>query len=130
MKVKIGDYGKDQKVKIRIDDYDLWNLDITLAMIILPALKKIKKNKYGAPWVKDKDVPKKLRRPKGTKPWDQDKQYFERWDYVLDEMIFAFEHIIKQDNTLYKGPEDLKKINKRIQNGLRLFGKYYRALWI
>lgn len=43
MKVKIGNYpggGLNRKVFVEVSDHDTFNLDITLAEIILPALKK------------------------------------------------------------------------------------------
>jgi hypothetical protein len=63
-----------------------------------------------------------------------------KWDWVLDEMIFAFEHICGDnedwDSGLWKidvdeWPRPRLRITTgdRIQNGLRLFGKYYRGLW-
>ena len=43
MKVEIGPYEENRKVNVQIDEYDLWNLDHTLALIILPSLKAYKK---------------------------------------------------------------------------------------
>ena len=81
---------------------------------------------------------------------DVDKKFFKRFDYVLDEMIWTFEQLSMDDHEgqfydhtearkekdLNKSVRKLKvdrvglrKHNERIQNGLRLFGKYYRALW-
>jgi hypothetical protein len=42
MKVYIGPYKKtsdERKIDVRIDKYDTWNMDSTLAYIILPMLK-------------------------------------------------------------------------------------------
>jgi len=82
--------------KIKIDNYDVWNMDYTLGMIALPMLKKLKEIQHGAPYVDPEDVPEHLRPTK-----EQTEQYmkngtgdptiFERWDWVLGEMIFAFE---------------------------------------
>jgi len=128
---------KKRKVKIRIDKYDTWGMDHTLAVIILPMLKQLKATKHGSPAVDDKDVPKHLRSK--VKPAKQDYEtdglWHERWDWVLDEMIWAFEQIADdrsdavyfQDGTLdVKG---WKAYNKRIDNGTRLFGVYFRGLW-
>ena len=40
---------KSRKIKIHIDDYDAWSMHSTLALIILPMLKKLKMMKHGAP---------------------------------------------------------------------------------
>lgn len=91
---------KSRKVKIRIDPYDTWNMDHTLALIILPMLKQLKATKHGSPLVDDEDVPEHLRstaaRPKENE-WDTDDHHHVRWDWVLDEMIWAFEQRLDDD---------------------------------
>lgn len=85
---------RKRKIVVRIDKFDTWNMDNTLAHIVLPMLKQIRATKHGAPNVDDEDVPDELKstsaEPKKN-TWDTDSNHFERWDYVLDEMIFAFE---------------------------------------
>jgi hypothetical protein len=108
---------------VKIDKYDTWNADHTLAMVILPVLKQIKETKRGAPIVSDEDVPdeiKSMNAPRTESDWDIDEFYFKRFDYVLDEMIWSFEELLDRDNDI-----DYERIN----NGLRLFGKYFRGLW-
>lgn len=156
------DSKKQRKIKIHIDNYDVWNADSTLSLIILPVLVKIKEQKHGSPFVDDEDVPEEIRSDKAEPKeheWDTDSNFEKRWNWVLDEMIWTFSqlqpdcdweaqyHTGKIDfrtepiengmMRLVKGPEDThtfdkeghKKHSDRIQNGLRLFGKYYRALW-
>ena len=163
----IHDNLKTRKIKIRIDPYDTWSVDHTLALIIVPMLKQLKARQHGAPNVDDEDVLENLRsiNAKPKEDWEVDEFHFDRWDYVMDEMIFAFEHIAdtewedklhsgKMDwEWICKNPEETDKekllwetkegpnhtykfdqegfnaVNKRIDNGLRLFGKYYRNLW-
>jgi hypothetical protein len=124
---------RKRKIKIRIDEQDVWNLDGTLAYIIHPALQKLRDNPHGAPFVDDEDVPdylKKSAAPPTKNEWDADDNHFKRWEYVLDEMIFAFE----TKNSDWKDDctdnwDSRKEVEKRIQNGFVLFGKYYQALW-
>lgn len=122
MKVYIG---KKHKY-VHIDYWDTWSMDITLAPIIHPMLIQLKKTQHGAPYTDDDDVPEELRstsaRPKENE-WDTDEFHFERWDWILDEMIFAFDQKIKDE---WEANEEL---HKRISNGFRLFGKYYENLW-
>ena len=130
---------------VKIDEYDTWSMDGTLAKIILPMLYEIRKAKCGAPATDDSDVPVELRStsaPAKENSWDTDAFWFDRWNWILDEMIFAFESIV-HDNwedpffTGMDGPKEGRKwdkegwlkVNNRIQNGLTLFGKYYRGLW-
>lgn len=164
------DSKRKSTIKVRIDQYDTWNMDSTLAYIILPMLKQLQKTKHGAPWVDDDDVPEELRStnapPVENNDWDDN--VHKRWDYVLNEMIFSFEMKNKcwynefysgqhdvyfepsgeecenpvsgEKEKLYqmkKGPNDtfkadyegMRKVEERIQNGFRLFGKYYQGLW-
>jgi hypothetical protein len=131
---------KERKVKIKIHSYDTWSMDHTLAPIILPMLKQLKETKHGAPFVDMEDVPKELRATKKqldaySKNGDVDPKHFERWDWILDEMIWAFEQKNKDD---WQAPyyeynkwdmEGMKAEQERISNGFRLFGKYYENLW-
>ena len=45
---------------VKIDKWDTWSMDRTLSDIILPMLKQLKKDKHGAPFVDDEDVPTDL----------------------------------------------------------------------
>jgi hypothetical protein len=144
---------RTQKVSVKIDRWDTWSMDSTLAPIILPMLVQLKATKHGAPLVDDKDVPKELKstsaEPKENE-WDTDSNHFKRWDWVLDEMIFAFE-LKNRDHWEgdYYGPyiksEDKRELfggrfewidkkglaatQKRMSNGFRLFGRYFENLW-
>lgn len=88
---------------VRIDPWDTWSMDATLAHIILPMLQQLQATKHGAPYVDPQDVPEHLRPKKQTKKAREsghtDSTHFERWDWVLDEMIFAFEMKRRDDWT-------------------------------
>jgi hypothetical protein len=47
----------------------------------------------------------------------------------MDEMILAFERIVNDDWSADVPSENWVKEEERIDNGLRLFGKYFRRLW-
>jgi hypothetical protein len=85
----------DRKIDyVKIDRWDTWSMDHTLSYIILPMLKQLKESKHGAPFVDDEDVPDELKStsaPPKENEYDTDENHFKRWDWVLDEMIFAFE---------------------------------------
>jgi hypothetical protein len=89
-----------RQVYVRIDKYDTWGMDHTLALITLPMLKQLKATKHGSPFTDDEDVPDSLKstsaEPKENE-WDTDSNHFLRWDYILDEMIFAFECKLNDD---------------------------------
>jgi hypothetical protein len=158
---------------VKIDRYDTWSMDHTLAHIILPMLKQLKEKQHGAGFVDDKDVPEGLglrsteAAPKENE-WDTDSNHFARWEWVINEMIFAFEckvddswqdvfregeidmlwvpvdvhgnEVSKGDHKFFQmkdGPNNTYKcdydgmqvVENRIQNGFRLFGRYYQNLW-
>ena len=116
---RIFDLFKEQNIKVRIDDYDVWSMDDTLALIILPMLKKLREHNYGSPTVDNEDVSEDLR-------IEQPDDVEARWAYVLDEMIWAFERKAEND---YLYDESYKESQMRMSNGFRLFGKYFEALW-
>lgn len=108
---------KSRKIKIRIDSWDVWNLDETLAIIVVPLLKTLKDNRLGSAFVDQEDVPSSLT------------DVHERWDWVLEEMIWVFEHIRDEEIDFYLDSKKTKEHEERKQNGLRLFAKYYNNLW-
>jgi hypothetical protein len=94
------DKKKKRKIRVHIDRWDTWNAETTLGYIIRPMLKQLRENKHGAPWVEDEDVPEHLRSTAAPPLTEEQKQvhdvddnHFKRWDWVLDEMIFAFESL-------------------------------------
>tara|TARA_B100000035_G_scaffold313169_1_gene326240 strand:- start:633 stop:1094 length:462 start_codon:yes stop_codon:yes gene_type:complete len=129
-------YAPTQDVKVKIDEWDTWNMDETLAHIILPMLKQLKKKTHSYP----SSLPNEA-----------------AWKDTLDKMIFSFssklndweeqfqsgEHdVVWTENkdgsrTMEKGPnntfeidvEGMKAYQARIDEGFLLFGKYYENLW-
>ena len=87
------DSKRRRRVQVHIDRWDTWNMDDTLAYIILPMLKQLKEKKHGAPGVDDEDVPEHLRSTAAppVEDYETDGNWHKRWDWVMDEMIFAFE---------------------------------------
>ena len=156
MKAIIGNYTIDnapRQIEITIDPYDTWGMDHTLALLIVPMLKQLKATKQGAPCVDDEYVPEHLSSttsaPKENE-WDTDTNHFKRWDYVLDEMIWAMEQIVDDGNEaqFYDHSEvdeeadiseqlaaikcdyaGLQKHHERIANGTKLFGIFFQSLW-
>ena len=132
-------YSPKQKTSIRIDKYDTWSMDYTLAPIILPMLVQLKETKQGAPNVDMKDVPKELRATKAQiskygKNGDTDPKFFDRWDWILDEMIWTFEQKCREnwESDYYYNKwdsEGAKAHQERMSNGFRLFGTYFENLW-
>lgn len=107
---------------VKVHGYDLWNGDETLIDIIYPILLEYKNQMNGSPNVDDEDVPDEL---KSYKSFKDDDKVHEKWSYVVDEMIFAFDP--KNNDYMDSLPD--KELNKRLENGRMLFGKYLTSLW-
>lgn len=161
---------RERKIKVRVDNYDVWSADHTLALVIHPVLLKLKEVQQGACHIDLEDVPENLRPT--DEPNDNngyvDNTHFDRWNWVLDEMIWAFEQCSKPDrgdDQFYHNSDQLEMVSApskdnpelfsvdfnyqkdpakpkywvddegkklhydRINNGFRLFAKYYFALW-
>jgi hypothetical protein len=152
----------DRTIKVRIDPYDTWGMDDTLTHIILPMLKQLRATKHGSPSVDDEDVPENLRSTTDTdisaeelKNGIIDKYLHARWEWVFDEIIWAFEQLADRDVD-DKFHYDLDPEKSRFEPGisleemmsrggfdrdgymawqarktraLTLFGKYFESLW-
>ena len=118
-----------QKIRVRIDPHDTWSMDHTLAHIVLPMLVQLKRTKHGAPNVDNEDVPKELRMSKKdiaqfAKDGSTDDKFVKRWDWILDEMIWAFEQKCRdnwEDDYYYnKWDQDGAKAHQeRMTNGFK-----------
>jgi hypothetical protein len=151
-----------QKLTRGFSDEECWNLDYTIAKFILPRLKHFKKHNYGLPWRSHKMINGEV-----VELMESEKIYdraidgsltSEEWDDVLNNIIFAFEFILDEDewskkcyaprffeepygfieNIGKKKPlrypikpnyDMYKKAEKYASNGMKLFALYHRGLW-
>ncbi len=119
MKVRIGPYRKNRATRVEIEPHDTYSMDCTLAMIIHPMLVQLKATAHGY--------------PSGLTE--------ERWNEILDEMIWAFGHKSKEMDagdmcadkcSNFADPvckECMKETQERLTKAFMLFGKYYENLW-
>jgi hypothetical protein len=98
VRANLGRYPKkgERTIKIKIDPWDTWGMDHTLSLLIVPMLKQLKKMKHGYPYTDPTDAPSI---GEGTRENDYefDDKAKERWDWIMDEMIWAHEQIIDED---------------------------------
>ena len=154
---------RKRQIYVHIDNYDVWGADHTISLIALPLLEKLKVAKHGSPLVDDADVPagmglRSTEAPAKENEWDTDANHHDRWEWVLDEIIWAHYQEVNDDPDeaecwIHDVPDAnwpfpskktgieamignivcddvaLKAFRDRKQNGFRLFGKYYQALW-
>ena len=93
-----------------IKDDELWNLDVTLAALILPYMKKFREVHIGHP---------------STLPSD------EAWDEILDDIVWSFENY--EISNPYSPATQLKEFEEygdRVTKGIDLFAKWFGSLWI
>ena len=100
------------------DDCDLWNLDSFIVRKITPAFKAFVKHQKehgsGCP---------------GTL-WDKENEdHCHKWIKALETMEESFELILAEDDVFFEDIEEYFKNMRKIDKGLKLFGKYFRALW-
>lgn len=176
MKVNIGKFLKntDRKIDIKIDNYDTWGLDNTLALIIFPALLQLKEQKHGVPAEFVNDVAEDYNDQMVFDFMREDKdavfqQGIDKWNEILDKMLWSFQQLIDDDHDskYHHGKRDYDWVvsdhkftnpttgldedcyemldknpdghwydavghrlhNERIQEGLELFGRFFRDLW-
>lgn len=156
MKALIGPYqddGTPRQEDVFLDKWDSWSADHTIALIAAPLLQQLKLTKHGSGMVDDEDVPEELRStsaPPKENEWDTDANLHKRWDWVLDEMIWAltehangngdskfYDHsevdeeadLMVQVAQIKCDREGLEAYEERKQRGFELFGKYFQNLW-
>ena len=120
MEVKIKRYksgdrvGSIRKNEVKIEYYDTWSADWTIAQIAAPLLVQLQEEEHGAPLVDDEDVPEELRSTTCApieNEWDTDENHFKRWNYVLQEMIYAMQEIAndkENEPKMYKHVGDIE----------------------
>lgn len=159
MRVKIGNYKTERAKKPRIESvqvhpWDTFSADHTLALVIYPVLVAykndiIEKGSVPSDFLKTVDVSDKTEE-EAQKLHDQ--MYAEGikfWTETLDKMIWSFNEIkddyigeekfltIRDENAdvtdianRYDIDENgLSDYYEKIDEGLQLFGRYYRSLW-
>ena len=94
-----------QRMTRGFDDSETWSLDHSLAKTILPRLKR-------------------FQIVRGGHPIDLTE---EKWNWIIDEMIFGFEFYAEGKQWDY-GPNQEKE-SERAGKALEMFGKYYGNLW-
>lgn len=114
---------KKRKIKVKIHGYDTWSMDGTLALVILPMLKQLKDNQHGAGHVDDEDVPEELRStnaPPKANEYDTDENFFKRWEWIMDELIWTFEQLQPDcdwESQYYSGNVDIEWVDYKEKEG-------------
>lgn len=116
-----------RNIKIRIDNYDTWGMDHTLALIALPMLKQLKATKHGSPMVGDyfnqtsnsAQCSFDFYAEGDEAAWEAGHK---AWGEILDHIIWSFEQeldenaddkfwTVKGEMDFSKHPEDVGKLS-------------------
>lgn len=141
MKVILGKYPgprskKERKISVRIDPWDTWNADHTLALIIEPMLIQLKATTHGFPTTMYDLVGVPVDEQwKATE--EQTNSAIAKWEEILDAMIWSFHELNDDEDALSRlhkkhGEEWLtyvREYEEKVQYGISLFGQYFQALW-
>lgn len=96
----------------KIQDSELWGLDVTLAKYILPRLQRFK----------DINI--------NSRPLSFGSM--EEWHKVIDKMEYSFDYVLKEDlglNDINLSEEEKEERLKKYQEGMNLFAKHFMDLW-
>lgn len=92
----------EQRQTLGFDDTETWSLKTTISKFILPRLKHFKERHFDHPC----DIT------------------FEKWDEILDKMIFSFDYYAN-DKLEIISEENFEKVKE----GMNLFARYFGDLW-
>ena len=143
---------RGQKIRVHVDEHDVWSADVTIAHMALPLLEKLRDEKHGYPLIDPKEIeglprelkPKKKDLEEYSKSGMPDPKAEDRWNWVLNEMIFAMQCITddswEDEFFAPSDPNDMMTMrcidkegydntHKRINRGLKFFGIWFRSLW-
>ena len=96
---------KNFKAHVKLDKWDTWSADSTMAQMIYPLLVAFRLNIGGYPCAFDS---------------------IEEWGAVVDKMVNAFEILADRDNLILMRSDDEQRV---VDEGLALFAEYFEGLW-
>ena len=115
MKLSIPHPERDHPREIKIDYWDSWSADYTLALIIHPVLVQLKNTTNSYPEIEEEDV------------YPEEADFEKKWDLVLQDMINSFSVYVLEK---YWEPDYWTKENtENFNRGLLYFGRYFTHLW-
>lgn len=102
---------------------ECWNLDITLAALILPRLIRFKDSApcYPASLVKEDDEGHIIEEVEPNQLWHE----------ILDKMVYAFWIIVNErgDYPIRLNKKEREELVAAKKEGLKLFAEYFESLW-
>ena len=106
---------------IKIDRWDSWSVDYTIAQVMVPLLKQLRDTTHGYP-------------PEFISEMDEngcpvDDSGAEKWKEIINKMIWSMESIVKWGNGEEIEGYYTQEYQDKVQEGCELMGKYFQNLW-
>lgn len=121
-------------LKLGFNPVDVWSLDYTASKWLIPRLKRLKEVKHGHPsgLLNDLELQEMYNKDcyyfLSSYENNNNKEIFEHeemlWNCVMNKIINAFELVVKDDIEILNEIEE-----NEIEEGLKYFSRYFRALW-
>lgn len=116
---------RGRKVRVKLHEHDT-DVTFIVAAVAFPLIEKVRHQGMARPFVPNEDVPARLHADIDEDQYeltDEEENLLQkRWDYVLSRMSFAFRLLTVRGHSFCDESE-------ACDDGLRLFAKYYHALY-
>ena len=142
MKVILRQPDSTEPPEITIDDFDIWNVDYTVARIVHPLLLKYRENMHGYPelWEDGMITSHNYDRQLHFDFIDEEveREYLlNKWKGIVDKMCRAFGMIVHKEDwedtwvglSFHEHKIEESKFYETVDEALALFGKHYHSLW-
>ena len=108
-------------------DRSVWSIDTWLVDNLIPMLERLKTNKQGTPstMFRQKDGVDKY----GNSTDEADRLAEQRWDNVLNEILYGLKCAKKLQDYDYEDKEEVKKLTQSSRRSFELIGKHLFNLW-
>ena len=114
--------GSMKKCEVILDKEDTWNMDFTVATIVAPLIKQLRKTKHNYAAIDKEDVPQELHQTYGTQGEHTEKYSVQAYEWVLNEIEWAMNEISNENKNeppyhTKKGDTSFGEIEKGMKTG-------------
>jgi hypothetical protein len=122
---------EDFKPEIKVDNFDAWNCDFTIGVVIHAVMKEYLRQDCGHGRMDIEDAPghfhDKLKEEAGNSGVNG--YCLEAWNWMIGEIIWATDMAAREEESFAPGRESSDAMWVRRSNAMRLFGKYFFGFW-
>lgn len=120
---------KDFKPEIKVDNFDAWNSDFTIGVVIHAVMTEYLRQDACIGLMDLEDVPEEFHEE--WKSGDEFAQGYSSgaWNWMIGEIIWATDMDAREKEDYGPDMEARGEMWKRRKNAMRLFGKYFFGFW-